>query len=180
MVHNSCFWGIGSPLAGTKRTPLLPQFPLSRQPPPIIRPSAAFVVVVVVDRRQSGGCEAFRFSSPPLSLSPSPSLPISPSLSLSLSPSVPFLFLRRSESRESVIRAAPVSVPHTATIAASSASGRFPSLAPSLLPSVCTFPPHCCRSGRQLDFGFQRQFQSHMNRQGVGFQGIYIASHFTL
>ena len=31
---------------------------------------------------------------------------------------------------------------------------------------------HCCRSGRKLDFGFQRQFQRHMNHQVVGFQEI--------
>ena len=30
----------------------------------------------------------------------------------------------------------------------------------------------CCRSGRKLDFSFQRHFQRHMNRQGVGFQAI--------
>ena len=31
---------------------------------------------------------------------------------------------------------------------------------------------HRTRRGRRLDFGYQRQFQRHMNRHGVGFQKI--------
>ena len=34
------------------------------------------------------------------------------------------------------------------------------------------FTTHCTRRGRKLDFGFQREFQHHMNPHGVGFQKI--------
>ena len=50
-------------------------------------------------------------------------------------------------------------------------SNRKPNSAPALQ-RLLIDTAHCCRSGRKLDFSFQWQFQRHMNRQGVGFQGI--------
>ena len=42
--------------------------------------------------------------------------------------------------------------------------------APSL--SVETCRPHRTRRGRRLNFGYQREFQQHINPHGVGFQKI--------